>query len=47
MTNRKTAYNNAFTPGGLIGWQCRAWLRNDTPLHCQKNNLSLHETRPA
>jgi hypothetical protein len=39
--------NNAFTPAGLIRWQCRAELRNDTPLHCQKNNLSLHEIRPA
>jgi len=39
--------NNAFTPAGLIRWQCRDELRNDTPLHCQKNNLSLHETRPA
>jgi hypothetical protein len=30
------AANTAFTPVGLIGWQCRAELRNDTPLHCQK-----------
>jgi len=41
------ATNNAFTPAGLIGWQRRAELRNDTPLHCQKNNLSLHKVRPA
>jgi hypothetical protein len=36
--------NNAFTPAGLIRWQCRAELRNDTPLHCQKNKLSLQKT---
>ena len=28
---------------GDNGWQCRAELRNDTPLHCEKNKLSLQK----